>query len=204
MASGENWWKVQPRYSSEVLIGNWLEDRIRDAFQSHLNAVAREDGFLHISFQGLPMQCIFTHHEEPRSRHFVSEYEDEYNRRCYDPVAPPLRTWNGRKLSWVPQKADFPILEPPKNYGLYEYLLEKWFGKDDGVMKSVYTISYEKPPISALVTRHQRQPAKPSLLSNQAQLPQNISQTLDYEGAQTHLQAIGQLMRSKNASDTSV
>ncbi|XP_054250824.1 cilia- and flagella-associated protein 107 [Indicator indicator] len=183
MASGEDWWKVQPRYSSEVLIGNWVEDRIR----------------------GLPKQCIFTHHEEPRSRNFVSEYEDEYNRRCYDPVAPPLRTWNGRKLSWVPQKSDFPILEPPKNYGLYEYLLKKWFEKDDGVMKSVYTISYEKPPISALVTPHQRQPAKTSpLLSNQAQLPHNVSQTLDYEGAQNHLQAIGQLMKSKNARDTSV
>lgn len=83
--------------------------------------------------------------------------------------------------------------------------MKKWYEKDAGVMKSVYTISYEKPPISALVTCHQRQPAKTSaLLSNQAHFPQNISHTLDYEGAQKHLQAIVQLMRSKNARDTSV
>lgn len=26
---GEDWWKVQPKYSAKVLIGNWLEERKR-------------------------------------------------------------------------------------------------------------------------------------------------------------------------------
>lgn len=26
---GENWWKVKPKYSTKVLIGNWVEDRAR-------------------------------------------------------------------------------------------------------------------------------------------------------------------------------
>ena len=26
---GEDWWKVQPKYSTKVLIGNWLEERKR-------------------------------------------------------------------------------------------------------------------------------------------------------------------------------
>lgn len=56
------------------------------------------------------MQHFFTHHEEPRSRNLVSEYDDKYNRHGYNPVLPPLCSWNGRKFAWISQKSDFPIL----------------------------------------------------------------------------------------------
>ncbi|KAM6236840.1 cilia- and flagella-associated protein 107 [Spheniscus humboldti] len=146
-------------------------------------------------FEGLPMQHLFTHHEEPRSRNLVSEYDDKYNRHGYNPVLPPLRSWNGRKFAWIPQKTDFPILEPPTNYGLLEYLMKKWHQKEAGVMNSVYTISYKSPPISAFATCQLRQPAKTrNLPSSQGHLPQNDSRILAYEGCQKYLQAIGQLV----------
>uniref|UniRef100_A0A8B9CT43 Cilia and flagella associated protein 107 n=1 Tax=Anser brachyrhynchus TaxID=132585 RepID=A0A8B9CT43_9AVES len=145
---GRDWWKIEPKYSTKVLIGNWLEERKR----------------------GLPAQHFFTHHEEPRSRNLVSEYEDKYNRHSYDPALPPLRGWNGRKLAWIPQKPDFPILEPPTNYGLLEHLMKKWHKKEAGMMRSVYTISYEKPPISAFAKIHG--------LSSRSSLPRHYLQTM--------------------------
>uniref|UniRef100_A0A8C3JET7 Chromosome 1 open reading frame 158 n=1 Tax=Calidris pygmaea TaxID=425635 RepID=A0A8C3JET7_9CHAR len=132
---GDDWWKVKPKYSSKVLLG-----------------------FMYVSFQGLPMQHFFTHHEEPRSRNLVSEYDDKYNRHGYNPVLPPIRSWSGRKLSWIPQKSDFPILEPPTNYGLFEYLRKKWHEEEAGAMNSVYTVSYELPLISSWANCQLREP----------------------------------------------
>uniref|UniRef100_A0A8B9G823 Chromosome 1 open reading frame 158 n=1 Tax=Amazona collaria TaxID=241587 RepID=A0A8B9G823_9PSIT len=162
---GQDWWKIEPRYSTKVLIGNWLEERKRER-----------------SSPGLPRQHFFTHHEEPRSRNFVSEYDDKYNRHSYNPVLPPLRKWSGPKSSWIPQKSDFPITEPPTNYGLLEHLMKKWHKKEAGVMNSVYTISYETPPIPAVATCHRRRPPKtPGLSFIQRSPPQNVSGILDYE-----------------------
>ncbi|XP_008937123.1 PREDICTED: uncharacterized protein C1orf158 homolog, partial [Merops nubicus] len=154
---------------------------------------------------GLPLQHLFTHHEEPRTRNLVSEYDDKYNRHGYNPLLPPLRHWNGHRLAWVPQKNDFPILEPPTNYGLLEYLMKKWHGEEDEVMKSVYTISYGNPLASALAPCQQRQPAKAyDLLYCQGHLPQNVSPILDYEGARSHLEAIRQLVRDRQAGRPSL
>ncbi|XP_009323571.1 PREDICTED: uncharacterized protein C1orf158 homolog [Pygoscelis adeliae] len=208
---GQDWWKIEPKYSSKVLIGNWLDERkrfIKDigklgssiyrtdfiCFPDHKPDQTLRRTMME-KFEGLPIQHLFTHHEEPRSRNLVSEYDDKYNRHGYNPVLPPLRSWNGRKFAWIPQKTDFPILEPPTNYGLLEHLMKKWHKKEAGVMNSVYTISYESPPISAFATCQLRQPAKThDLPSSQGHLPQNDSRILAYEGCQKYLQAIGQLV----------
>uniref|UniRef100_A0A669R521 Alpha/beta hydrolase fold-3 domain-containing protein n=1 Tax=Phasianus colchicus TaxID=9054 RepID=A0A669R521_PHACC len=208
---GEDWWKVQPKYSTKVLIGNWLEERKRFIKPcGKLGCSVYSTDFTHFpdhkpertlratmmkKYEGLPAQHFFTHHEEPRSRHLVSEYEDNYNRHGYVPFLPPLRSWNGRKFAWVPQKSDFPILEPPTNYGLLEHLKRKWHRKEAGVMNSIYTISYEKPPVSAFAPCQFRRAAKPhGLSSRRGQLP-HVSRILDYEGGQRYLQALSQLVR---------
>ncbi|XP_025929833.1 uncharacterized protein C1orf158 homolog [Apteryx rowi] len=171
---GQDWWKTEPKYSSKVLIGNWLEERKG----------------------GLPKQHFFSHHEEPSSRNLVSEHDDNYNRHGHNTLLPPLRRWNGRKLAWIPEKSDFPILEPPTNYGLLEQLMKKWHKKEAGVMNSVYTVSYEKPPVSAFATCQIRQPAiTHDFSSSQGHLPHNVSTILDYEGAQKYPQVLGQLAR---------
>ncbi|XP_048681068.2 arylacetamide deacetylase-like 3 isoform X2 [Caretta caretta] len=102
---------------------------------------------------GLPKQHLFMHHEEPNNRNLVTQYDDHYNRHGYNPVLPPLRRWNGQKLAWLPEKSDFPIFEPPTNYGLFEQLMKKWTHQEAGVMNSVYTVSYEMPPVSAFAVR---------------------------------------------------
>ncbi|XP_012986287.1 cilia- and flagella-associated protein 107 [Melopsittacus undulatus] len=198
-----DWWKVEPRYSTKVLIGNWLEERKRERsspFRKDTgklkHSIYRTD-FVYFpdhkpdqtlrkamveKLEGLPRQHLFTHHEEPRSRNLVSEYDDKYNRHSYNPVLPPLRKWSGPKSSWVPQKTDFPITEPPTNYGLLEHLMKKWHKKEAGVMNSVYTISYETPPIPAFANPHRRRPPKtPGLPFIQGSPPQNVSGILDYE-----------------------
>ncbi|XP_040389868.1 uncharacterized protein C1orf158 homolog isoform X1 [Cygnus olor] len=210
---GRDWWKIEPKYSGKVLIGNWLEERKRFikptgklgcstystdfiCFPDHKPEQTLRRTMMK-KYEGLPAQHFFTHHEEPRSRNLVSEYEDKYNRHSYDPVLPPLRSWNGRKLAWIPQKPDFPILEPPTNYGLLEHLMKKWHKKEAGTMRSVYTISYEKPPISAFAKTH-------GLSSRQGRHPHNIGRILDYEGSQKYLQALGQLARDRKARDASM
>ncbi|KAM9256282.1 cilia- and flagella-associated protein 107 [Cariama cristata] len=218
---GQDWWIIELKYSTKVLVGNWLEEGkrfVKDTgklgssiyrtdficFPDHKpNQTLRRTMMEKI--EGLPMWHFFAHHEEPRSQNLLLEYDDKYNRHGYNSVLPPLRSWNGRKFAWIPQKSDFPILAPPTNYGLLEHLMKKWHKKEAGVMNSVYTISYESPPISAFPTRQPRQPAKThDLPSNQGQLPQNISRILDCEGGQKYLQAISQLVRDRKARDASV
>uniref|UniRef100_A0A8D0BIA6 Cilia and flagella associated protein 107 n=1 Tax=Salvator merianae TaxID=96440 RepID=A0A8D0BIA6_SALMN len=120
-------WRIQPKYSTKVLIGNWVEERRK----------------------GLPRKFVLTHHEEPNHHHLVSQYDDQYNRHGCNPILPPLRKWNGHKMVWMPEKSDYPITEPPTNYGLFEHLAKKWSPREPGVLNSVYMVSYTKPPASS-------------------------------------------------------
>ncbi|XP_048375170.1 protein CFAP107 [Sphaerodactylus townsendi] len=158
-------WRVEPKYSTDVLIGNWLEERrkfIQDP-EKTCKTVYRRD---YVRFptevpdrtvmrknikklSGLPKKCLLTHHNETNDRYLVSLYDDNFNRHGYNPLLPPLRKWSRHKSSWIPEKLDFPIVEPPTNYGLFEHLMKKWSNKDPAVMNSVYTVTYTKPPISA-------------------------------------------------------
>ncbi|XP_072210737.1 cilia- and flagella-associated protein 107 [Excalfactoria chinensis] len=217
---GDDWWKVQPKYSPKVLIGNWLEERKRFIkpcgelgrsiystdyirFPDHKPERALRATMMK-KYEGLPAHLFFTHHDEPRSRNFVSEYEDNYNRHGYAPFLPPLRTWDRHKIAWVPQKSDFPILEPPTNYGLLEHLKSRWYGKEAGVMSSTYTVSYEKPPMPVFAPRHFRRAPKPQGLSSRRGHLPRVSRILDYEGGQRYLQALGQLVRDRKARAASM
>ncbi|KFO98879.1 Uncharacterized protein C1orf158, partial [Calypte anna] len=211
---GQDWWKVEPKYSSKVLIGNWLEDRktfIKDT--GKLGSSIYKPDYICFSYhkpdqilrktmlvkrEGLSRQHFFTHHDEPRNRNLVSEYDDKYNRHGYNPLLPPLRQWSGRKLSWIPQKADFPILEPPTNYGLYEHLMEKWHKKEAGVMNSVYTVSYQRPPTPPVATCQLHQTVTHALPYNQ----QHFSP--DREILRYKEEAIGEMVRETKSRDTSV
>uniref|UniRef100_A0A8C0QII2 Cilia and flagella associated protein 107 n=1 Tax=Chelonoidis abingdonii TaxID=106734 RepID=A0A8C0QII2_CHEAB len=170
-------WKIKPEYSTKVLIGNWLEERKR----------------------GLPKQHLFMHHEELNNRNLVTQYDDHYNRHGYNPVLPPLRRWNGQKLAWLPEKSDFPVFEPPTNYGLFEQLMKKWTHQEAGVMNSVYTVSYERPPVSAFAIR--RRPVTNCHRSphDGQHLPHNLSSSLERDGTPKCLQVSEQLVRDMAA-----
>ncbi|XP_067422763.1 cilia- and flagella-associated protein 107 [Emydura macquarii macquarii] len=204
-------WKIEPKYSTKVLIGNWLEERKR--FTKDIGKPSnstygtdfvrfpdcRTDQIVRRTIMkkldGLPKQHLFMHHGEPSNRNLVTQYDDQYNRHAYNPVLPPLRRWNGQKLAWLPEKSDFPIFEPPTNYGLFEQLMKKWPQKETGMTNSVYTVSYEKPPVSAFAIR--RRPVTTCHLSPQdgQHLPHNISASLECDRApechQTPEQLVG-------------
>ncbi|XP_036074863.1 uncharacterized protein C1orf158 homolog isoform X2 [Rousettus aegyptiacus] len=135
-------WKTEAKYSTRVLTGNWVEERRK----------------------GLPYKHLLTHHQEPGHRHLISSYDDHYNRHDYNPGLPPRRAWNPHKLQWLPEKADFPLLAPPTNYGLYERLKQGWLAPRAGPRESVYASSYPRPPLSALSPREHAIPVPPPRL----------------------------------------
>uniref|UniRef100_A0A8D2LNX3 Chromosome 1 open reading frame 158 n=1 Tax=Varanus komodoensis TaxID=61221 RepID=A0A8D2LNX3_VARKO len=164
-------WRIEPKYSTKVLIGNWLEERkkfIKDHGGSG-KSVYRED-FVSFPIEtpdrtvGLPRKYVLTHHEEASHQNLVSQYDDQYNRHGYNPCLPPLRKWNGHKMAWVPEKTDYPLVEPPTNYGLFEHLVKKWTQKEPGVMNSVYTLSYNEPPASPIIPHPGQEEIWPSSL----------------------------------------
>ncbi|XP_060115424.1 cilia- and flagella-associated protein 107 [Heteronotia binoei] len=158
-------WRVESKYSTNVLIGNWLEERrkfIQDPDKTRKSVYGKD----YVRFatevpdrtvmrkhkkklEGLPRKQIFSHHDEAKHRHLVTQYDDHFNRHGYNPLLPPLRKWSRHKMGWLPEKSDFPVAEPPTNYGLFEHLVRKWSHKDPTAMNSIYAVSYHKPPVSA-------------------------------------------------------
>ncbi|XP_039223099.1 uncharacterized protein C1orf158 homolog isoform X2 [Crotalus tigris] len=145
-------WKVEPKYSTKVLIGNWGEERRR----------------------GLPRKYILTHCEEARHQHLVSQYDDQYNRHGHNPQLPPLRKWHRHKLAWTPEKSDYPLVEPPTNYGLVEHLMKAWHRKETEVAQTVYHSSYPKPPASAYAPRQRPDTRRILEQSRQQWLPRSL------------------------------
>ncbi|XP_011851951.1 PREDICTED: uncharacterized protein C1orf158 homolog isoform X2 [Mandrillus leucophaeus] len=173
-------WQIETKYSTKVLTGNWVEERrkfTRDTdktpqsisrkeyipFPDHRpDQISRWYGKRKV--EGLPYKHLITHHQEPPHRYLISTYDDHYNRHGYNPGLPPLRTWNGQKLLWLPEKSDFPLLAPPTNYGLYEQLKQRWLAPKAGLKQSTYTSSYPRPPSCAMSCREHAIPVPPHRL----------------------------------------
>ncbi|XP_068934891.1 cilia- and flagella-associated protein 107 [Petaurus breviceps papuanus] len=184
-ASPQSWstpsWRIEPKFSTRVLVGNWGEERrkfiktSKPSFQSTFrkdfvrfpeHKVDHITKWYHMRrIEGLPYKNLMTHHEEPKHRNLISTYDDHFNRHGFNPALPPIRSWNGQKLVWLPEKSDFPLLAPPTNYGLFENLLKKWQEPINiNRMNSVYTLSYVRHPVSALSRRQHAIPVPPPRL----------------------------------------
>ncbi|XP_030743917.1 uncharacterized protein C1orf158 homolog isoform X2 [Echinops telfairi] len=135
-------WHIEPKYSTHVLTGNWVEERMK----------------------GLPYKHLITHHQEPMDHYLISTYDDHYNRHNYNPSLSPQRTWNRQKLLWLPEKTDLPLLAPPTNYGLCEQLKQRCQEPKAGPRESTYTSSYPRPPVSAMSCREHAIPVPPPRL----------------------------------------
>ncbi|XP_038603166.1 uncharacterized protein C1orf158 homolog [Tachyglossus aculeatus] len=157
-------WRIEPKYCPRVLIGNWLEERkkfIRASGLAPISTYMRD--YVHFPdhkldqlykrhalsrMEGLPYKHLIVHNEEPKHRNFISAYDDHFNHHGHNPDLPLLRQWNVQKLAWLPEKSDFPLVEPPSNYGLFEQRLKRWSASVLDPMKSVYTVSYVRPTFS--------------------------------------------------------
>ncbi|XP_008052029.1 uncharacterized protein C1orf158 homolog [Carlito syrichta] len=173
-------WQIETKYSTRVLTGNWMEERRKftRASEKTPQSIYRKE---YIPFpghrpdqisrwygkrkvEGLLYKHLITHHQEPPHRYLISTYDDHYNRHNYNPGLPPLRSWNGQKLLWLPEKADFPLLAPPTNYGLYEQLKQRWLVPEARVKESIYASSYPRPPLCAMSRREHAIPVPPHRL----------------------------------------
>ncbi|XP_044527248.1 uncharacterized protein C1orf158 homolog [Gracilinanus agilis] len=164
-------WRIEPKYSTRVLIGNWAEERrkfIKTSEPSFLSTFQKDfvpfpghkadtitRSYYMRRTEGLPYKHLMTHHEERKHRNLISSYDDHFSRHGYNPALPPLRSWNGQKLVWLPEKSDFPLLAPPTNYGLFESLMKKWHEPKTEWINSVYTTSYVRHPVSTR-SRHEQ------------------------------------------------
>ncbi|XP_010956086.1 uncharacterized protein C1orf158 homolog isoform X1 [Camelus ferus] len=174
-------WKVETKYSTRVLTGNWLEERrkfTKDTEKTPQSIYRKE----YVPFpghrpdrismwyskrrvEGLPYKHLITHHQEPSHHHLISTYDDHYNRHNYNPDLPRLRTWNGHQLLWLPEKSDFPLLAPPTNYGLSEQLKRRWLApREAAPRESTHTASFPRPPSGALSRREHAIPVPPPRL----------------------------------------
>ncbi|XP_056409885.1 cilia- and flagella-associated protein 107 [Hyla sarda] len=132
--------------------------------------------------EGLPGRHLLTHHEDPASRHLVSHYDDHYRRRS---SLPPLRSWDGNRLLWAPEKSDFPSTDPPTNFGLLQEKQKLWRAQNSEELRSLYTASYRKPPASTFMTPHYG--VAPRVLSSTIHRPNNTKNALEFK-CQAYLQ----------------
>ncbi|XP_041621022.1 uncharacterized protein C1orf158 homolog isoform X1 [Vulpes lagopus] len=173
-------WKVETKYSTRVLTGNWVEERRKftKATEKTPQSIYRKE---YVPFpghrpdqisrwygkrrvEGLPHRLLLAGHQEPCRHHLISTYDDHYNRRSHNPALPARRTWNRHQLLWLPERSDFPLLAPPTNYGLYEQLKQRWLAPKAAPRESIYTSSYPSPPVCAMSRREHAIPVPPPRL----------------------------------------
>ncbi|XP_059807846.1 cilia- and flagella-associated protein 107 [Hypanus sabinus] len=152
-------WRIQQHYQNKVLVGNWAEERLKFIKGTCLGITThqadykpypfvspdfREKVLIEQKHKGVPFSVLFSHHDIPHSWYLVSHYDEVINKRP-NPCLPPLRKWDRRKLSWLPEPTDRPLIAPPTNFGLLEEKiakLNKWRQHNSSMYQSVYSLSY--------------------------------------------------------------
>ncbi|XP_044139142.1 uncharacterized protein C1orf158 homolog [Bufo gargarizans] len=193
-------WRIEQRYSNKVLIGNWVEERKKFRRSSlPTSKSCYEKDFVQFSdskpdriqrrgflkrMEGLPGHHLLSHHGQLSSRHLVSQYDDDYI-RSGNSTLPPLRSWDGNSLTWVPEKSDFPSTAPPTNFGLLQGKQKLWRDQVSEELRSIYSASYRQPPPSAFMTS--RFGVAPRVLSSTMHQPNNANKALDFK-SQAYLQ----------------
>ncbi|KAI1890568.1 hypothetical protein AGOR_G00155020 [Albula goreensis] len=163
-------WRIEQKYSSKVLIGNWAEDRLQFTRDCHVSTSThrqdycpqrehRPDVFVRREAlrraEGLPKKLLLDHHNTPHSHYLVSLYDETYGRQSSS-APPTLRSWHQNKLAWVPEKSDHPAVVPPTNFGLVKSRLVRSgrLAQPAGHTLSVYRSTYPKHPASAFSPSH--------------------------------------------------
>ncbi|XP_036415810.1 uncharacterized protein C1orf158 homolog [Colossoma macropomum] len=167
-------WRIEPKFSNKVLIGNWVEEKLQFTRESKTaNSTNRLDFRPHPEHkpdvivrrhalrrsEGLPPRLLLFHHDTAKSHNLVSLYDESYGRQRSSDL-PALRTWHSDKMGWIPERSDHPIQGPPTNWGLLESLRVR-VAQQQGVLPtlSVYKGAYPLHPTSAFCQpRHARAP----------------------------------------------
>jgi len=128
-------WRIEQRFNTGVLIGNWSEER--QAFPSGKyvhNSTNRTDFKNYgtvapdvvlrrkakLGSEGIPADMLFRHHGNAYNDMKITLYDENFNGRWKEKNLPALRDWDGQALGWLPEKSDKPLTGQPTNFGLKE------------------------------------------------------------------------------------
>ncbi|XP_059154154.1 cilia- and flagella-associated protein 107-like [Physella acuta] len=181
-------WRIEQKYDSKVLIGNWAEERLKfpDTKYKH-NSTNRIDfksyGEVHpdvtvrrnalLNNEGLPADMIFRHHDDAYNNMLITTYDENFNGRWRENNLPALRKWDSQTLGWLPERSDYPLRGPPTNFGLKQEIDARNEARRKACIEpefsTTYTCSYKEKPVDAMrFTRH----ATPKYISTSL-LPSN-------------------------------
>jgi len=168
-------WKIEPRYSDQTLIGNWLENRkyfnrenFKHTSSNRMDYISYPDHRPDVTrrrhgtirHDGLPETLFTRHHGDKYDNLHVTWYDENYNRRARlgSNKLPSLRNWSLHKIAWVPEKSDHPIQGIPTSIGLMEKKKEQWRNELDTSRANDYITNYsndfKSPPHSAFPDRY--------------------------------------------------
>jgi len=158
-------WRIEQRYNTGVLIGNWSGER--QAFPvdkySH-NSTNRIDfkaygGSLpdviarrkqKLAGEGIPAEMLFRHHGKAYDSMKITLYDENFNGRWTEKNLPALRKWDRHSMGWMPEKSDKPLTGAPTNFGLKEAKEAEQEARRKEINKpsmlSTYSDSYAQAP----------------------------------------------------------
>lgn len=197
-------WKIEKRFNTNVLLGNWSEERrmFRRGGNPFGNSTNREDYRSYYGFQpdkqtrreatmrnaGIPHKFFFAHHGNVYDKNHISLYDQHMNQR--DPKEsslPNLRKWDSKAACFLPEKSDYPLQGKGTEFGLLEKKETKWKQelKDDSESKfsSTYKCSYNLHPNSSYTYKHF---APPKVLSSSFH-SNTINKNLPFRNAYVNL-----------------
>lgn len=195
-------WRIEQRYNTGVLIGNWSEERQgfpvsklkhnsthRIDFKNFGTVVPdvnlRRNNML--CGEGIPSDMLFRHHGDAYDKMKITLYDENFNGRWKEKNLPPLRNWDSQTLGWLPEKSDKPLIGAPTNFGLKEKMEAKAEARLKDLhnqnFETTYGHYYEKAPPAESLRFHRYATQKP--LSTTL-LPSNkLNNDLHLRGKQT-------------------
>ncbi|KAM7006232.1 cilia- and flagella-associated protein 107 [Tautogolabrus adspersus] len=154
-------WKIEQKYPSKVLVGNWAEDRLKFTQEpTTANSTNRVDYRPHWDFkpdvsergsallraEGLPSKLLFAHIGPPPYHYSVTQYGESYGRK-HNNALPTLRPCHPGSLTWQLERTEQPI---SANFGALQstkHCLEKQQSRLPSL--TVYRSAYQRHPLSA-------------------------------------------------------
>ena len=201
-------WRIEQKYNTKVLISNWSEDRRkfergstsignstqRTDFQHYPNQAPdvriRRDAAMRS--EGLPRKFLLTHPGSADKCNLISWYDQQINgRELRESSLPNLRKWDGKKLSFTPEKSDRPLQTCPTNFGLHSRMKEKWQREADresaSVFESTYKHSYNMLPDAFAESSQQKRFGNPRALSSHFHKHNQINNNLHFRGNHSNI-----------------
>lgn len=162
-------WRIEQRFDTGVLIGNWSEERQafpKDKYKHNsTNRVdyknfgkVEPDVILRrkakLGSEGIPADQLFSHHGRAYDNMLITLYDENYNGRWKEKSIAPLREWDSQKLGWLPEKTDHPLKGEPTNFGLKQQVETKRLAMQKEMFspdfESTYSGSYRDQPLNSM------------------------------------------------------